>query len=504
MQGIEGIERGGIGGAIAVYARLVGLAHHVMGAGVVQVGIGHGNGHIGHAIDDLVRRGARLGALAFAHKFHTGGQSVAQAKGEEFSIQVGLVGGDLVFLVSQLARTGHGPVGRVARVVSRQGVDASEDTIGGGFADARSVAQRGHVIEVVLEFGGKHVGFDIFVVTAAAVEVVAVHLGAGIQTGIGIVETVHADGRDAAIGDVVLPYMLGVQVQTGIGLQAEGQRRGHAVAAVFHGVTAVDVTVAAHQVQAQGRVVTHALVDVGGQVALVRSAIAEGATDGVFQGRQLGHQVDIARRGAAADIGAGRALDHFHLLKVEHVAADRAEVANTVDKGRVLGGEAAHHKGVAGRGIAVLAQLHGDAGGVAQGFHQAVGALLAQDFLLDHLHGFGRIQQVLGHLGVGTALGLVRHFALGGGGHAGAGQVQLRLAGVVLGGHGHGRNGGGDQGREVAGLVVFAAANGHIFSPVRANEHLCRTSGFCCRVCDGRALKVQFGADDNYYYLLTQ
>ncbi|MDT4855747.1 hypothetical protein FQZ97_901130 [compost metagenome] len=199
-------------------------------------------------------------------------------------------------------------------------------------------------------------------------------------------------------------------------------------------------------------------------VQVGRHALAAGGAQGrrslvlVAQVGLLGHQVQEARGGATAGLGPGRALDDLDLLQVEGVARDGAQVADAVHEGGLLQREAAQLEGVTRRGVAVLTHLHGDAGGVAQRLHQAVGALLAEHFLLDYLNGFRRIEQRLGQFAVGAFFGLVGHLGFGGHDHLRQAQFAPRL--FCLGKRHPGKS-SCDQRCQVADFLMLATANGH-------------------------------------------
>jgi hypothetical protein len=159
-------------------------------------------------------------------------------------------------------------------------------------------------------------------------------------------------------------------------------------------VAARHATVLLHQVQAEGRTLEHA-VELAIEVGRHAHALAAGeAHAGIAEAvglRGLGHEVHVAGGGAAADIGAGRALEDLDRLDVEGVAADGTEVADAVDEDAALRIEAAHEDRVTGRGVAVLAGKHGDARCVLQRLAQGDGALLLQHFLLDDGDGLRRV-----------------------------------------------------------------------------------------------------------------
>jgi hypothetical protein len=108
------------------------------------------------------------------------------------------------------------------------------------------------------------------------------------------------------------------------------------------------------------------MIQVAGEARIPGRAVAGGTADEVRGARHLARHVHVARGGAAAVVGTGGALGHFHLLGVEHVARDGAQVANAVDENRTLRVEAAHEDGITGGGVAVLAEQERDARCVAQ------------------------------------------------------------------------------------------------------------------------------------------
>ncbi len=90
-------------------------------------------------------------------------------------------------------------------------------------------------------------------------------------------------------------------------------------------------------------------------------AVGERAAGRVRLRRQLAGEVDVTGGRAAAVVRAGRALEDFDLLDVEHVAHGGAEVADAVEEDGVLRVEATHENRVAALRVAVLTELEGDA-----------------------------------------------------------------------------------------------------------------------------------------------
>ena len=258
--------------------------------------------------------------------------------------------------------------------------------------------QRGH--------GGRH----IVVIGGRAVEVLAVDACCRIQKGaaaciacsVGRGVAGQADGGDAAVGHIALLDVQQVHEHAGGRVQAEGKRGRNAPAVVLDAVAARHIGVLRHGVQAHGRAglgIDDAIqVDAGALVACRTQA--QRAAEAVVQIGLLAHQVDSAGGGAAAVVGAGRALGDFDLIDVEHVARDRADVAHAVHIDAAGAVEATHIDGVARAGVAVLACVEGaGAGHIAQRLCQRGRALLLQQLLLDDVDGLRGVDQRLGELG---------------------------------------------------------------------------------------------------------
>ena len=248
--------------------------------------------------------------------------------------------------------------------------------------------------------GGEQVRLDVVVVGVGAVELRRVdHRGVAEERArrIGAAVAGQADGGHAAVGQVVLPHVQEVEVDAGRCLQPERQRRGDAPAVVLDPVASRHAAVLAHRVEAERGVLAQRLVPVGGGAPVPAAAVTDRAGNAVAQLRLLADQVHRTGRRGAAVVGAGRALGHFHLLDVEHVARDRAEVAHAVDEDAAGGVEAAHVDAVAGAGVAVLAHIErAHARAVAQRLGQRGGALLLDQLLGDHADGLRGVQQRLG------------------------------------------------------------------------------------------------------------
>ncbi|MNV28573.1 hypothetical protein D3C71_1197680 [compost metagenome] len=210
----------------------------------------------------------------------------------------------------------------------------------------------------------------------------------------------QAQGRHAAIGHVVLLHVQQVEVVAGSGTQAEGQRWRNTPALVLHMVAARLVAVLPHRVDAQRAGRTQRLVPVTGGASLLVAAQRNAGRRRVLQIGLLADQIDRAGRCGAAIVGAGRALGHFHLFDIEHIARDRAKVAHAVYEQAVGGVEAAHEQCVAGGGVAVFTGIEGaDAGAVAQCLGQGGGTLLVEQVAGDDLDGLRGVLQALCELG---------------------------------------------------------------------------------------------------------
>ena len=102
----------------------------------------------------------------------------------------------------------------------------------------------------------------------------------------------------------------------GISAQAERYRRRDAPAVLFGMLTPGHTTVFQQQVEAHGGAVVDHLIGIQGQaftgfgIVLVKG-IADAATNKLFHGRGLGHQVDVTTGPTPAVVGR-RALGHFN------------------------------------------------------------------------------------------------------------------------------------------------------------------------------------------------
>ncbi len=322
----------------------------------------------------------------------------------------------------------------------------------------------------MLHARGEHVGGDLVVVPREPIEIGRIdprrrgEIAARIRRGI----AGQADGRHAAVRYIVLVDVDVVQEHPGRAVQAEGQRGRDAGAVVLDLVAAGYAAVLLHQVQAHGdaTVFVQDLVPVGGGAFLVPAAVGGRGIEEIAHLGLLGHQVDRAGGRAAAVVGAGRALEDFDLLDVEHVARDRAEVTHVIDEDRAGGIEATHVDGVAGIGAAVLAEIEGaHAGAVAQGLGQGSGALLVDQLLLDHGQRLRGIHQGLAVFGGGGLVSLVVRF-LGGGdfdlGQRAAGGLGVRAHRGQQQGAGDGEVGSGQcrLARSLRVLTAFNVAHG--------------------------------------------
>ena len=207
------------------------------------------------------------------------------------------------------------------------------------------------------------------------------------------------EGRHEAVRNVVLFHVQQVQPQPGVGIQAEAQRGGNAPALVVDVIAPGYVAVLPHHRQPQCRGGAERGIPVEAGTRLAVAAGGDAAGQQAPQVRLLADHIDRAGRRTAAGIGAGRALDHFHLVDVEQVTRNVAEVACAVYEDARRRIEAAHVQRIAGAGVAVFAGIEGaHAGAVAQRVAQGGGALLLQLFLADDLDGLRGVLQGLGEL----------------------------------------------------------------------------------------------------------
>src|SRR5690606_16698317 len=125
-------------------------------------------------------------------------------------------------------------------------------------------------------------------------------------------------------------------------------------------ITAGDVGLVLHQVQACGDAVAEHVVGIHGAARVAVGAHAHAGAGLVLQLRGLADQVEAAAARIATAVGRARALDHFHLLQVEDLAGLRADVTQAVDEDVALRIEAADEGTVTGR-VAAFAGAEGDA-----------------------------------------------------------------------------------------------------------------------------------------------
>src|SRR5262249_8311279 len=149
----------------------------------------------------------------------------------------------------------------------------------------------------------------------------------------------------------------------------------------------------------------------------------------------LAFLVHDAAGGSAAESDGSGALDHVNTFVVKGVSEIAAEVAHSVEENVVARAEAADGEVVSLR--AALAGRQADAGYVAQGIAQRVGALFLHDLLADYVDGLRRVLQKLG------VFGRRQHF-------------QHLCADFNGGGHAADANGHGTGGSEIERSTAFA------------------------------------------------
>ncbi len=102
--------------------------------------------------------------------------------------------------------------------------------------------------------------------------------------------------------------------------EAEAERGGDAPALVLDFVTTGDAGILGHQVEAQGGGFGQLPVEVGRGAAEIAAAGGDRTVIEVMRDGVLGIEVDGAGGRAAADIGAGGALQDFDGFDIENIA----------------------------------------------------------------------------------------------------------------------------------------------------------------------------------------
>ncbi|MCY1400023.1 hypothetical protein D9M71_150960 [compost metagenome] len=320
----------------------------------------------------------------FTSKLNTGGEVVLEACDKELTKQIGLVGGGFGIAHTGVGTTPYGTVVDVALAVVRLG----QDVVLHAAAVTQGVLDGQCVVQVVLDGDGRGIGTGLAEVAvgqaveiagvAAVVRLVRIGLGASCR------EAGRNGVRNTRIRRVVAFQVVVVEVDAGVGAQAERQGRGDAPAVVVHAFAAGDVAFVAHQVQTASGGVGELVVAIQGvTLGLVRTP-GEATVERVAQVRLFAHQVDAAAGCATAADGRVRALADFDRFNGEDFAALGASVTHAVQVRIGLGVEATDERAVA-LGVAAFTGTEGDA------WHSAQCIL--------HVHGTGVLEDLLGNHG---------------------------------------------------------------------------------------------------------
>jgi len=467
LQRVEHVQRVGVGlgvgaGVVArdrTVPRIVRVRVRQRGAVVIARGANHrrcavaAGRHIGRT-----RRGVGVdvvrGFLALlACVFDTGGEAVLETGHVEGAEQVGLVGGGFGVAHPRVGPTPDAAVVDVALAVVRLG----EDVILHAAAVAQGVLDGQRIVQVVLDGEGRGVGAALAEVAIQTIEVVVIAPGVWlVRVGLGACgRTTGWNGvRDARVRGVVAFQMVVVEVYTGIGAQAEGQRRRDAPTVVIDLVATGDVALVAHQVETAGSAVVELVVAVEGVALGLVGAVGEAAVEGVAQVRFLAHQVDAAAGRATTANRRVRAFADFDVFHGEDFTALRTGVAHAVQIGVALGVEAADERTVALR-VAAFTSTEGNARHGTQGVLHIQRAGVLEHLLRDDGDRARGVDQRCGVLGRGGFFDLI--------------------GGRVLG---FACDGGGVQGNGVAGSFALGF--------FRREDHLpSRAGGDCDTDCRG-------------------
>ncbi len=373
------------------------------------------------------------GLLAFlAAQLDTGREAVLEACDVDVTKQVGLVGRRIGVADAGVGPTPHGTVVDVALAVVRLG----QDVVLHAAAVAQGVLDGQRVVQVVLDGDGRGVGTTLAEVTIGqAVEVAAIAAGIGLVR-IGLGAGSRATGRDGVgntrIWRVVAFQMVVVKVDTGVGAQAEGQRRRDAPAIVVDAFATGDIAFVAHQVQATGNGVGELVVAVHGvTLGLVRTP-GKATVERVAQMRFLAHQVDAATGSAATANGGVRALADFDRFNGKDLTALRTGIAHAVQVGIALGIETADERTVALR-VTAFTGTEGDARDGTQCVLHVQGAGVLEDLLRDDSDRARSVDQGRGVLGRGGFFDVVGGLILGFAGDRGCAEGN-RVARCLLAG----------------------------------------------------------------------
>ena len=409
FQRVEEIHRRGPGLLADVQRRVAARDRVHREPGIVRVGVGERcavvlrrrtdqGGQAGGGAAEADRRGNHVAAAPglFVAVFDAGAVAVLHGAGGEGASQAQLVGQGPG---SRIAAVDAPPQGAVGQRVVLAVVGLGPEVVVAGVGVAQHVAQLVGA-EGIAGIGGADVGLGLLEI-AVLQSVVVVAVRHQRRTGGRAGDRAGAAIREAAgIGQVVGCHVVMAQHELKVAVEAERDRGREAPAADIGHVTAGDVRIVGHQVQACGDAVSDHRVGVHGGAHVVVGAQAEAGPGFVLQFRGLADQVDAAAAGISAAVGRTGALDHFHLLQVEHLAGLHADIAHAVDEGVALAVEAADEGTVTG-GVAAFAGAKGDARHHAQGVLQAGGAGFLQQLCGHDRHGLGGVQQFGGELGRG-------------------------------------------------------------------------------------------------------
>src|SRR5947209_1861267 len=132
--------------------------------------------------------------------------------------------------------------------------------------------------------------------------------------------------------------------ESGCGSQAQRERRGNPVPAVFGHITPRDAVDIAHSIQPKSCTrpeLRDRDVDVYIRAPRPVSAAHEATGGEVLQPRCFAGLINNTSGRAAAECDGGRTLQNFYFLRIERIAIVAAEIAHAVNEQIVAGGEAA-------------------------------------------------------------------------------------------------------------------------------------------------------------------
>ena len=237
----------------------------------------------------------------------------------------------------------------------------------------------------MLERDGADVHAGLAEVTVfQAVEVFAVaaivRFVVGVNSGLG---TVAVAVWNARVRQVVAFQVVIADVQAVFSAQAEGQRWRYAPAVVVDRLTASDILLVAHQVQAERCGVQELAVYIQGVAAGLVGAVGEAAVEEVTRLGGLAHHVQAAASRATTTKGGVRAFADFDRFDVEDFPGLAASIAHAVQVHIGLCVKTTDKWTVA-LWVAAFACAEGDARYGAQCILQRSGCGVLQHLLWDH------------------------------------------------------------------------------------------------------------------------